>query len=73
MTVFSCYGCEQRHGDCHAKCEKYKREKTEHDAKMAEYRKRTDTAIALNTERGKKVRKARGRRFSRGYTNGKQC
>lgn len=61
MTVFSCYGCDKHSGDCHAKCETNKREKAEHDARMAEHRKRTDLSIGLNTERGKKVRKARGR------------
>lgn len=30
-AIKCCYGCPDRHTDCHAKCEKYQRERKEYE------------------------------------------
>lgn len=36
MVIKCCRNCQERQGDCHAKCEKYKREKSVHEAERQE-------------------------------------
>lgn len=62
MTIFSCKGCENRTPGCHARCEKYLKEKAEHDRLKAADDKRRDIQIGLWEQRSKKVNAAAKRR-----------
>ena len=37
--ITCCKDCQERHPGCHATCEKYIKQKAEHDERTAEYRK----------------------------------
>lgn len=62
MTVFSCYGCEKRSGECHATCETYKKEKSEHDKRKAERDKKRTADMGVYDERSIAVHKANRKR-----------
>jgi hypothetical protein len=66
MTTFSCKGCEKRTPGCHARCEKYLKEKAEYDRLKAAEDKRRDIQIGIWEQRSIKVDKATKRRWKRG-------
>lgn len=45
---FSCYGCPDKRGGCHAECEIYKREKAAHEAEKAERDRKKHITQGLN-------------------------
>jgi len=59
--IFSCKGCKERHGGCHATCERYAAEKAEHERERAEQRSnyQKDLAIMDAIIQGKQRRKKR--------------
>lgn len=62
---FSCKGCPDRHPGCHAKCEKYNREKAAHEAEKAEAAKKAAiqnglTSYQIGVCRRNVARKGRG-------------
>lgn len=44
--ITCCKDCQERHGGCHATCEKYIAQKAEHEAKKAEYREKRMMGVA---------------------------
>lgn len=50
MAAFSCKGCPDRTADCHATCEKYNKEKIEHEKLRKEIKDRNCIDI-YKTER----------------------
>ena len=67
-----CKGCDSRFPGCHSQCEKYLKEKAEYDALMKAEQKKKDVGMALWIDRSDKVSRAKSRRYSRGYANGKK-
>lgn len=52
-----CHGCNDRNGDCHAKCEKYAEWKKEHDIlKAQELKQKTIEQAMIETVRQRKDR-----------------
>ena len=68
MTTFSCKGCEKRTPGCHARCEKYLKEKAEHDRLKAAEDKRRDIDLGIREQRSRGIGKAvKGRRTGGKY------
>ena len=49
MNLNPCYGCEDRHAECHAGCERYAAWKAEHEAEKDERYRRERPAIMTTT------------------------
>ena len=62
---FTCKDCENREPGCHAKCEKYKREKAKHDERKLAERKKKEIEIGLYKQRTAAVNKAERHKINR--------
>lgn len=63
--IFSCYGCQERQPTCHSSCERYLREKAEHEAWKAEDDKKKAISFRLTAQRCDSVRRASKKKSTR--------
>lgn len=59
-----CHNCPNRKGGCHSTCEKYKVERAEYEATMAEVKKKQDVQRALTQQEVEKIERT-NKRFNR--------
>lgn len=69
-TIFSCKNCQDRYPGCHSHCEKYQKEKAEHDKRKSEiYKEKFISYYTIGSICRKKnaaaIHKKGNRRYSR--------
>lgn len=74
MGLFTCKDCPNRHYECHSKCEKYLREKEEHERLKAkdDARRHVDQYVAgaiTRKQNNAAIRRKRTSGYGKHYTN----